>query len=77
MALALGKGRGTRMAVDVKMERVTLELARGTPGTWVYQETKRNLAEQTFPTIYLKKGRLPADPPRFIHVTVEYVSKGV
>lgn len=63
------------MASDVKMERVTLELARGAPGTWVYQETKRNSAEQTFPTIYLKKGKLPAEPPRFIHVTVEYVNK--
>lgn len=57
---------------DRRLSTVKLVLQRSTHGTYVYQEEVQEAARQTFPTIYVKKHRLPTDPPKVIHVTVEY-----
>lgn len=51
---------------------VTLNLARSTHGTHVYQEDETLASRQTFPTIYVKKHVLPLDPPKSITVTLTY-----
>jgi hypothetical protein len=50
---------------------VILHLARSTPGTHVYQEPIVSPAAQTFPTIYVKKGKFPSPPPQEIQVTIQ------
>lgn len=53
-------------------KQVKLLLSRSTPGTHVYVEEEPLVAKQTFPTIYIKRAKLPSQPPSEIIVTIEY-----
>lgn len=57
---------------DTRLNSVKLLLTRSTHGTHVYAEEMPVAARQTFPTIYVKKHKLPDPPPHTIWVTVEY-----
>jgi hypothetical protein len=50
---------------------IVLNYSRSTHGTHVYQEPEVNPLKQVFPTIYVKKGKFPAEPPETIKVTIE------
>lgn len=61
---------------DTRLSTVKLLLSRSTFGTHVYTEEQPDGTRQTFPTIYVKKGRLLNPPPSTIYVTVEYSKEG-
>ena len=55
-----------------RLPQVILLLTRSTYGTHVYTEETTEGKKQTFPTIYVKKHKLPDPPPNRIKVTVDY-----
>jgi hypothetical protein len=58
------------------MKTVTLYLARSTAGTHVYSEPQGMArSQQTFPTIYVQRSALPAEPPAKIEVTINWEAK--
>lgn len=57
-------------STEMATKTVVLHYARSTAGTHVYQEPEVNPNKQTFPTIYVKKGKFPAQPPDEIKVTI-------
>lgn len=54
---------------------VTLYLARSTQGTHVYTEPPGPRRDQTFPTIYVQRSALPADPPKAVVATLSWEPK--
>ena len=48
---------------------IKMALAKSTKGTHVYGDTSDNAP---IPTVYIKRGALPAKPPETIELTINY-----
>ena len=52
--------------------QVTLTFKKSTKGTHVYEDVDD---DAPIPTLYIKRGSLPSDPPNILIITVETVKQ--